>query len=221
MVLRREDIEAQSFKEVWRGYDQQEVDRFLDRVAESIVALTRERDDLAARLQRIQGQAAEALESESLLKRTLVAAQRTADSTIEDAKRQGAELVSDAQQRAVQAVEDARSEAEEIRAKARYDANRSLSRAAAEVERVRHAVADLRRLRNEYREQVRAVIAEHLALLERAGDVPDLPAELVDLASLPDVAAPAEPDAGRPPAAGDAEGLDAAGDLADARGGDS
>jgi len=43
-------------------------------------------------------------------------------------------------------------------------------------------VADLQRFRTEYRERVRGVIAEQLALLDRAGDVPDLPVGMTQLA---------------------------------------
>lgn len=236
MSLRREDIERQVFKEVWRGYDQDEVDRFLDRVAERIGSLQRERDQLADDLKRVESQASEALEAEQLLKRTLIAAQRTADETVSEAREQASELIADAERRAQEReavaerraeelVNDAQQRAEELLTNARYQAGRELAHARGEAVRVRRAVEDLRRLRAEYRDQVRAVIAEHLALLDRAGDVPDMPVELEKLAGLtpPDVAG-ATPAHGR----GDEsaielrdDGAQASGDMyADSRGGE-
>ena len=48
MSIGPEDIERAVFKERFRGYDTNEVDRFLDQVAGSLAALRAERDQLAA-----------------------------------------------------------------------------------------------------------------------------------------------------------------------------
>jgi cell division initiation protein len=161
--LTPEDIEHQAFKERFRGYDQAEVDRFLDRAATRIAQLERERDELADRL-RLTGRAGAGSGSEELLQRTLIAAQHTADETVADARAL-----------AEQAIGDARLEAEHILEEARSQAAQIVEQARVQEARVEAAVEEFRRFRSEYRERVEAVIADQLAMLDRAGDIPDLP----------------------------------------------
>jgi cell division initiation protein len=170
VTLTPEDIEHQVFKERFRGYDPREVDRFLDRVAARINELIRERDELTARVRELSQRAGE--ESEDLLKRTLVAAQRTADETVAEAKALAEQAIADARAESEQILEDARLRAAEIAERSRADA-----------QRVRGAVAELRRFREEYRERIEAVVADQLAALDRAGDLPDVPDDLA--AGLP------------------------------------
>jgi hypothetical protein len=53
-----------------------------------------------------------------------------------------------------------------------------------DASQVAQAVEDLRRFRNEYRERVQGVIAEHLALLDQAGDLPEVPTEIEEAAAV-------------------------------------
>lgn len=171
MTLTPTDIDNQVFKERFRGYDQDEVDKFLDRVSESIGELVRERDGLRERLGELERTAAESGESSKLLQRTLLAAQRTADETIHEARAT-----------AEQTLEDARNQAELIIAEARQQVSEEERQAHEVLDHVRRVVSDLARFRGEYRERVEGVIAEQLALLDRAGDLPELPEGLRSLA---------------------------------------
>lgn len=173
MSLTPDDIENQVFKERFRGYDQDEVDAFLDRVSARITELTRERDGLRERLADVERQAAEAGESGRLLQRTLLAAQRSADETIDEARAT-----------AEQTLEDARHRAEEIIDEAHEQVHEDQRRAREVLEHVRSVVADMARFRAEYRERVEAMIGEQLALLDRAGDLPELPEGLRSMAEL-------------------------------------
>lgn len=154
MTLEPQDIERVVFKERFRGYDQTEVDRFLDEVAERIGQLLRERDELAARVRELADRSEQAGEAEGMLRRTLVAAQRTAEETVGEAERQ----------------------AEEIVAEARRRAGRERDQMRAEAELLRRAVEELRRFRADYRTRLSGVLAEQLAILDRVGELPRLPA---------------------------------------------
>lgn len=171
MSLTPDDIEHQVFKERFRGYDQDEVDRFLDRVAQRIGELTRERDELAERVDELERQSGQVVESEKLLQRALLTAQRTADETIDEARAT-----------AEQTIEDARREADALIAEAHRRIDEDEQRALDVLDHVRRAAEDLTRFRTEYRERVEAVIAEQLAMLDRAGDLPELPDGLRSLA---------------------------------------
>ena len=212
MTLTPEDIERQVFSQEFRGYDRGEVDAFLDRVADRILELGRERDALATRLRDVERMAREqvaqaeahaaeriadverraagAIEAERLLKRTLVTAQRTADETVAEARARAEEALVDAREKADGIVAESQRQAEEIVGDARYRAMRELEAGRVEMERVRRAVADLERFRSEYRQRVRTAIAEQVALIDRAGDIPDLPQPLVELGRPPDAPVP-------------------------------
>ena len=212
MTLTPEDIERQVFSQEFRGYSRGEVDAFLDRVADRILELGRERDTLATRLRDVErmareqvaqaeahaaeriadveNRASEAIEAERLLKRTLVTAQRTADETVAEARARAEEGLVDAREKADGIVAESQRQAEEILGDARYRAMRELEAGRLEMERVRRAVADLERFRSEYRERVRAAIAEQVALIDRAGNIPDLPQPLIELGQIPQEPAP-------------------------------
>lgn len=204
MSLQPSDIEHQQFKERFRGYDQDEVDRFLDRVSERLGELQRERDEAGERqreaerrAQEVQAKSEEGLEAEVLLKRTLVIAQRAAEETVAEAEATAAqqraeatEEVADLRERTRVEAEDllaaARIEAEEVVAAARREAGDLLADARWRSDRVRLAIEELQRFRNEYRDRVRGVIAEHLALLDRAGELPEIAPGLEQLVVSPD-----------------------------------
>lgn len=159
MGIGPEDLERAVFKERFRGYDQDEVDRFLDDVAGGIAALRDERDALAAEVEALRGGVAPAAalgDVDHVLKRTIGAAQRTAEDLVNDARRQAAELVDEA----------------------RRTAGREREHVRMEAELVRRAVAELRGFRDEYRTRLHAVVSEQLAALDRAGELPRLPASV-------------------------------------------
>ena len=208
-----EDIEAQVFREKFKGYDQDEVDAFLDRVSEDLRELAREREDMLERVRRVEADAADSIEAERLLKRTLITAQRTADETVAEAVAQANSTISEADQRAAQIVGQAEIRAGDVVADAERRAADLVSRAHAEVaarqaaaeeelDRIRRAVAELARFRTEYRDRVRAVVTEQLATLDRAADMPEVPPAMTRLAGISD--APASEPVAAPTDAGDA-----------------
>ena len=201
MVLTPQDIEAVVFREKFKGYDQDEVDALLDRVAADLTQLVRERDEAIERMERVEADAADSIEAERLLKRTLITAQRTADETvgeavaqanqtIADAEQRAAEVVADAQNRAAEIILDAEQRAAELVAQARREVEARAAAADQELERVRRSVLELQRFRTEYRERVRAAVAEQLALLDRASDMPEVPDDVVQLAGGTDARRP-------------------------------
>jgi DivIVA domain-containing protein len=198
--LSPQDIEAQVFREKFKGYDQDEVDGFLDRVADRLTQLVRERSELLERVERVEADAADSIEAERLLKRTLITAQRTADETVAEAIAQANQSIAEAEQRAHQIVSDAQERATEIVADAERRAGDLVAEGRREIEqrraaadddlsRVREAIGELQRFRMEYRERVRAAVAEQLALLDRADDIPDIPPQVARLAQLDEPAA--------------------------------
>ena len=131
MELSARNIQEKQFHDQWRGYNQAEVDDFLDRVAETVDRLTRESADLRSRITELDQAVAGSRDTEEMLKKTLVTAQRAAEEAISKAKAKAEELVNDAEQR----VRQTESEAQERMSTAEADAHRRSSEAEAEARR--------------------------------------------------------------------------------------
>ena len=110
------DIRQQQFSvKTFRGFDPQEVDAFLDDVAEDYEAVLKEatllREQLAAQEARARG----IVEREKSLQDTLVTTQRLADEMKTASRREGELIVREAELRGEKLVEEARAEEAKIR----------------------------------------------------------------------------------------------------------
>jgi cell division initiation protein len=195
MNLTPQDVEKQVFRERRKGYDPEEVDQFLDKVAESLGTLARERDEANRRIGELEEASQGARESETLLRRTLISAERTAEQTVADAQEEAARMLEEARREAAELIETAEADSHEMRRAAEEEAaerrraaeeetTQELEAARVGADRVRRAVAELQEFREEYRERVQAVIAEQLAALDRVGEMPELDPKVTELAKL-------------------------------------
>lgn len=145
------------FAEQWRGYRTDEVDDFVDRVAEAFDALEARVREATARAERAE-QALHERGPDDHVSRTLVLAQRTADAALREAEAEGARLLDEATRRAEELVANA----EERAALQRSEMD---ARAAAElhdlIERRRALEADVALLAD-YVQRQRAALAEEL-----------------------------------------------------------
>ena len=173
------------FKEQWRGYNPDEVDDFLERVAVALGGLQARLDDSTARAE--GAEAREAASSEEELRRTLVLAQRTADAALEDARQRASEIVAAAEAEAAETARLAVERAGAVVATAEARVETELAPLLAQRDAL---VADVEALRS-WAASVRAGVAgelrRHLARIEDdRTDIPDRPdivaVELPDLA---------------------------------------
>jgi cell division initiation protein len=108
MELGPRDIHEKQFHDAWRGYNQEEVDDFLDRVAEAVERIYRENESLRKRISDLDQVVAHARETESMLKKTLVSAQKAAEDSLTTAKTRAEKLITEAEERVKKANEEAR-----------------------------------------------------------------------------------------------------------------
>ena len=105
-----QDIE---FRVVWKGYDSDEVDAYVDRVAKAAAVVHGRVSELQQRAEAAENRAtaesasSASSETEESLTRTLILAQRTADTAIAEAKAEAAELIASAEVQAQIALRDA------------------------------------------------------------------------------------------------------------------
>ena len=116
MRLSPVDIRQQQFTtKMFRGFDPQEVDAFLDDVAEDYEGVLRENSTLREQLGSHEERARGLSETEKMLKDTLVTTQRVAEEMKESAKRDAQLLVREATLNADKLMEEARAEEAKLR----------------------------------------------------------------------------------------------------------
>jgi DivIVA domain-containing protein len=142
MDLTARDVHEKQFHDAWRGYNQEEVDDFLDKIAEALDRLRRENDSLRSRISDLDQVVATSRDTESMLKKTLVSAQKAAEDALQNAKARAEQLITEADERMQRANEEAR---ERVRA-AEEEARERVSAAEEEARRKR---ADAERERAE------------------------------------------------------------------------
>jgi cell division initiation protein len=138
------------FREQWRGYNPDEVDEFLERLATAVEELQGRLAETTERAERAERRVLDSA-SDDELRRTLVIAQRTADATLAEADAEAERRLADIDRR----VKEAEAEAE---ARARHELSElSVRRAALEADvRALGAYVDEQRifLASRLREQV-------------------------------------------------------------------
>jgi cell division initiation protein len=96
------------------GYRRGATDRLLDEVAESFEDVWRDRADLAERVEELEGDLVRYRELETLLRTTLVSAERAASELKEQAKREAELIVGEAQAESRAITRRARAEREQL-----------------------------------------------------------------------------------------------------------
>jgi|CXWL01.1.fsa_nt_gi cell division initiation protein len=104
------DIQHVEFQSKLRGYNREEVDRFLEGVAQTMDVLTRENAELKQKAAGLEGQLAELKKSEATLTSTLLSAQVMTDNMKQGAQREADLIVKQAEFRASELMRDAKGE---------------------------------------------------------------------------------------------------------------
>jgi cell division initiation protein len=108
-------IKKQEFNKVMRGYDKDEVQAFLDKLADEFETLQKDNDSLKRDLEESTVKLAEFRRIEKNLQDTLLKAQESSSKSIESTKKQSSLMMKEAEIKASQILEKARENANEIR----------------------------------------------------------------------------------------------------------
>lgn len=117
MPLTVKDILEKTFKRSFKGYDEDEVDRFLDQIIDEFKELQNENAALKSELATLREQARKVKEAEDTIMNTLVSAQKSAERIINDATRKAELVISSAEATARQRADQATQELREAEAK--------------------------------------------------------------------------------------------------------
>jgi cell division initiation protein len=108
------DILGKKFDVKLRGYPPNEVHEYLTEIAGAMESLVRERGELRQQVHRLTSELSSFRERETALHEALVAAQRTAESTMEAARDEGQRIIEDGHGLAERLVEEANERARKI-----------------------------------------------------------------------------------------------------------
>jgi cell division initiation protein len=101
------------------GYSKDETDRLLTEIADSFEDVWRDRADLADKIERLEADLGRYKDTESLLRSTLVSAEKTASEQLEQARREAEIIIKEAHGEARQVTRDSLGELERLQAEAR------------------------------------------------------------------------------------------------------
>lgn len=138
------DIQQQRFKTRFRGFDIQEVDLFLDQMADAFESLLKQNENLKVESRRLQLEIQGYKSREDAFKRALLNSQRVIE----------------------QMKENAQKSAELIVAEAEVKAEKILNKAHNRLAQLHEDIAELKRQRMQIEVQIGSVIEAHGKLLE-------------------------------------------------------
>jgi cell division initiation protein len=141
------DIRQQQFAvRLFRGFDPQEVDAFLEEMADDVEELSRENSHLKEQLVLVEERSRGVEGREKTLQETLVTTQKIAEEFKENSRREAELVLREAHLRAEKFMQDAREEHAKLTAE----------------------VSALRRLRRQLGEEIMTTLAAHKRLVEQA-----------------------------------------------------
>jgi len=140
------DIRRKEFKRSMRGYSDEEVDVFLDEVADEFERLYQENGEMSERLASLEEQIAGYVSIKETLEKTLISAQMQADETRTNARKEAELILRDADLKSRQIVNDSYGE----------------------TQRVQQALIQLKHLEEDFRFKFRSLLEAHLKLVEDA-----------------------------------------------------
>ncbi len=166
------DLRNAELREAFRGYRPDEVEELLERAAITLERMHERYRALQERISQVEQEASSGREMESVLRQTLLLAQRTADETVTTAHERARQLLEEAEDNALQmttaAEEQARSVGEAQRKK--YEA--IVAELSARRDALTIDIDALERVQADYRGRLRAVLAKELDELDRRAALP-------------------------------------------------
>src|SRR6266498_711911 len=166
MQISPQDIQDREFREAFRGYNQDDVDTFLDEIAVEFGRLFQENQRMKVQLAALQQEVARLGDTRDRTQPGAVVAPVTDDARIEAARKAADAALEEAKRRAAELVQRAESRAREIDELTARRAKDVDSDASAALTDAQQRVADLRRQEAELRKRIRTFLEQQLAAME-------------------------------------------------------
>lgn len=182
------DLRNAELREAFRGYRPDEVEELLERAAITLERMHERNRQLQEKIAGLEAEGSTAKEMESVLRQTLLLAQRTSDETVTAAHEKSRQLIEEAEDRAMTLTSEAEEQARIIGEAQRQKYEAIVSELSARRDLLTLDIDALERVQADYRGRLRAVLEKELEELDRRASLPT-PAkpELheIDLSAVP------------------------------------
>ena len=174
------DIHDHQFKKSFRGYNENEVDDFLDKIVEDFEKLLRENERLKNQVYSNEKELEHYRKLEKTLNDTLMVAQRTADEVISAARRNADEI-----------KENTARECQNIREQAQLEANRQIDKAASKRDAILTECDTFVREKKAFLMKLRTLLESELKMTDQTiDDVPKLDEAVKNILPQENISAP-------------------------------
>lgn len=158
------DIQQQQFTIRFRGYDTQDVDSFLESVANALEEQIKKHNELKEELERKEERIWEYQNMEKALKETLMMAQATSEEMKKNAQKMAEDLRATAQKEAEITITRAKQQAEKI-----------MEETNAQFAKIKAEFNEVKRKKIILEQELRSLLETHLRLLEATSENPASP----------------------------------------------
>jgi cell division initiation protein len=166
------DLRNAELREAFRGYRPDEVEELLERAAITLERMHERNRVLQERLSQVENEASSGREMESVLRQTLLLAQRTADETVTSAHERARQLLEEAEDRALRLTTEAEEQARTTGEAQRQKYETIVTELASRREMLTEDIDALERVQADYRGRLRAVLEKELQDLDRRSLLP-------------------------------------------------
>ena len=166
------DLRNAELREAFRGYRPDEVEELLERAAVTLERMHERIRLLQERIGQVEQEAANGREMESVLRQTLLLAQRTADETMTSAHEKARQLVEEAEDRALAMTTEADEQARALGEAQRQKYEAIVAELSARRDMLTVDIDGLEKVQADYRGRLRAVLERELEDLERRAQLP-------------------------------------------------
>jgi len=115
MALTPIDIQNKEFRKGVRGYNTEEVDKFLESLSKEFEVVYAENFELRDRIQRLEAELKQYKQLESTLQQTMVLAQQTAEDVKQAARHEAELLLKDAEQEKAKRMSEAQKRIDQLK----------------------------------------------------------------------------------------------------------
>lgn len=156
------ELRDTDIREGFRGYHRDDVDELLERAASTVESLTERVRQLTERLQSVEGSVGKSRETEEMLQRTLVLAQKTADEAISEAQERAHTLLEESETKARTLVAEAEGTARRVAENERSRLESEVQDLSSRRDALNADVEALEKYEREYRSRLRKAIETEL-----------------------------------------------------------
>jgi len=159
MIITPLDIHHKEFKRAIRGYNEEDVDVFLDEVAENFELLYKENTEFKEQLENINAKIKQYENIEETLKNTLLTAQKSAEEVQSNAKKEAELIIRDAELKSKEIIQGALNEKLKIQA----------------------TINALKQAEEEFRMRFKSLLDSYLSVLDETGGIEEIEAKVEKL----------------------------------------